>query len=212
MKLLKYFIIILLGYNSYNLYQNTFLIFNSNSNYKSKSVSKKFINYNIDTKKNNNLITRFSQTIISPPSNNIKSKDKEKDPKYIECIIEYYSKFGKISIESWMFNINAIIENAYMNTPSFLRFLFLNSYILGKTKSITCTGWDEIIYQDCIECVKLLAGGIYDSGIIIPIYNENNESISIYNCLNNYTNPFYQVNDININNFCKTSIISFQDE
>jgi hypothetical protein len=202
----KYFTLILIYYLSKNSIN---FIISYNSLFKNNKLSL----YNkllINNKKNTKLIHNALKSSIVPPKN-IADDKQDKEPKYIECIIEYYSNTNMdISIESWMFNVNALIENVNMYTPSFLRFLILNSYILGRTKSISCTSWDKIIYDKCIECVKLLVGNVYENGIIVPVYDENNKTITVSECLNNRTNPFYKLNDIDVNNFCKTSIISFQ--
>ena len=96
------------------------------------------------------------------------------------------------------------------NNPSFLRFLFLNKYILGKTQSVTCTGWNKVIDYNCIECIKLLAGNIYNTGLLIPVINVNKKTLNAEDCMehNNNNTVFYRINNINTNTFCKVRLFS----
>jgi hypothetical protein len=158
--------------------------------------------------KSNRLSKKAYDTIdIVPPDITDLNQD-EKDPEYMECIIEYYDNKNKINIESWFFHVNAAQETLEQNNPSFLRFLYLNRYILGKTLSITCTGWTKLLDINCIECVKLFAGNIYNTGILIPIFNVDKGPINIETCMeyNDNNTIFYKTNNINTNTFCKTRL------
>jgi hypothetical protein len=152
-----------------------------------------------------------SKTLDIVPPNYITDDIDAKKPNYIECIIEYYNENNDLLIESWLFHINAIIEDMSENKPSFLRFLYLNKYILGKTKSISCTSWGYLVNKFCIECIKLFSGNVYNHGLLVPIYNENNnQPLTARECMNiNVNQTFYLMNNININVFCKTHIFSF---
>lgn len=128
-----------------------------------------FINYPILNKKKN-LVKMNSFTAIKDPPPPIKIEKSKKKAKYVICVVEY-EKNKKLNIESWIFNL----KNLY-DEPNFERFIKNNAYLNGKINNIVCSEYDSIpsLNMPCIECIRFYSNGLYENGILIPTFIDQN--------------------------------------
>lgn len=128
------------------------------------------------------MIARQAMTGIMEPPAPPRTRDRggDREPRFAQCMVQYTNGEGRQSGESWLFHIEAAVENAAIaeKKPSFPRLLKKNAYIWGRDTTVKCSAEETVpeLGAPCIECVRLFVGGLYGSGVIVPAFDKKNPS------------------------------------